>query len=503
MTKKPTPKKPARPQRAADPQAVQAQQIEIFRRWYLDPSDMCRDLWQTEPDAWQMEVFRVFRTSPRIAMAACAGPGKSWTLAVLCWNFLLTRPNCWIGVTSITKDNLASGLWTELARLYEKSELLKKLFDMTKTYIAYRQSPATWKLEARTWAKDADPTAIGSALRGPHTDYIMWVLDETGDYPNSVLPVCENIFASSPKEAHIVMAGNPLKLDGPLYRACTVAKDLWHVARITADPDDPLRTPRIPVEYARQQIEQYGRDDPYVMVNILGQFPSQNFNSLISMDEVRASMNRMYREFELVNTARILGVDVARDGLDFSIISRRRGLQMYPMSKYRNIDSIQGASLVAREWTEFKADATFVDSTGGFGAGWIDQLKVLGHAPVGIHFNETALKTERYVNKRTEMMFEMVDWIKRGGAIPNDDRLAAALTQTTYIFRKDRVLIEPKDNVKRKIGYSPDEMDAAILTFAAPVAPKTDKVRRYGNKAVSDDYNPFREMETPTGNGGW
>jgi hypothetical protein len=239
------------------------------------------------------------------------------------------------------------------------------------------------------------------------------------------------------------------------------------------------------------------------MVNILGQFPSQNFNSLISMDEVRASMNRMYREFELVNTARILGVDVARDGLDFSIISRRRGLQMYPFSKYRNIDSIQGASLVAREWTEFKADATFVDSTGGFGAGWIDQLKVLGHAPVGIHFNETALKTERYVNKRTEMMFEMVAWIKRGGAIPNDDRLAAALTQTTYIFRKDRVLIEPKDNVKRKIGYSPDEMDAAILTFAAPVAPKTDRVRRYGNKAVSDDYNPFREMETPTGNGGW
>ena len=45
----------------------------------------------------------------------------------------------------------------------------------------------------------------------------------------------------------------------------------------------------------------------------------------------------------------------------------------------------------------------------------------------------------------------------------------AALTATTYTFQGDRFLIEPKDQVKGKLGYSPDEADAFVLTFAEKV----------------------------------
>ena len=48
-------------------------------------------------------------------------------------------------------------------------------------------------------------------------------------------------------------------------RACTSERRLWHVTEITADPDDPKRTPRVKVEWAREQIEKYGRDNPWVL----------------------------------------------------------------------------------------------------------------------------------------------------------------------------------------------------------------------------------------------
>jgi hypothetical protein len=46
----------------------------------------------------------------------------------------------------------------------------------------------------------------------------------------------------------------------------------------------------------------------------------------------------------------------------------------------------------------------------------------------------------------------------------------AALSQTTYSFRGDRLLLEPKEQLKQRLGYSPDEGDAFALTFAQPVA---------------------------------
>jgi phage terminase large subunit len=59
------------------------------------------------------------------------------------------------------------------------------------------------------------------------------------------------------------------------------------------------------------------------------------------------------------------------------------------------------------------------------------------------------------------MYFDFVEWIKRGGALPESDELLAALTQTTYTFKGDRFLLEPKEAVKEKLGYSPDDFDAA------------------------------------------
>jgi hypothetical protein len=73
-------------------------------------------------------------------------------------------------------------------------------------------------------------------------------------------------------------------------------------------------------------------------------------------------------------------------------------------------------------------------------------------------------------NRRAEMYFTMAEWVKRGGQLPDEPELVAELTQTTYSFKGDALLLEPKDVVKQKLGRSPDLPDSLALTFAAPVA---------------------------------
>lgn len=462
-----------------------------LRRWREDPCAFVREVFGATPDAWQAEVLSAFPHSQRQAMKACKGPGKTTVEAWLAWNFLLTRPHPKIAATSITKENLADNLWTEMAKWQQRSDILKAAFDWTKTRIMARDHPETWWMSARSWARSADAEQQANTLAGLHADYIMFILDESGGIPDAVM-VSADAALSSCIEGHILQAGNPTHLEGPLYRACTTERRLWHITEITGDPDDPRRSPRVKVEWARQQIEKYGKDNPWVLVNVFGRFPPASVNTLIGIEEVTQAMAREYRADEVRGMARVLGVDVALYGDDSSVICPRQGLICFPMIQLRNVDGPTGAGAVARKWQDFEADACFVDNTGGFGSSWIDQLRLLNRQAIPVHFAGEPLD-QRYYNKRAEMYFEAVAWIKAGGWLPNIPELGAALSRTTYTFKGDRLLLEDKAQVKEKLGYSPDHADAFALTFAFPVTAAQHEHPAWVKPKHQIDYNPYAE----------
>jgi hypothetical protein len=463
--------------------------ISKVTEWREHPANMVRELFNAEPDPWQEEALEAYPHNPRMAMRACKGPGKTCLLAWISWNFLLTRPFPRIAATSISADNLSDTLWPEMAKWQHKSTLLTEMFTWTKTRITQNEHPEIWWMSARTWSKTADKEQQSNTLAGLHEDYVMFLLDESGGIPDAVMTTAEAALSSC-IEGHVIQAGNPIMLEGPLYRACTKEKDLWYLIYITGDPDNPKRSPRIKIEWARQEIARHGRDNPWVLINVFGDFPPSSLNALIGPDEVDEAMNRYYREYEIGRgTPKIIGVDVAEEGADSSIIFPRQGIQAFAPKQMRNLDSIEGASWVAREWDAFGADACFVDDTGGFGAGWIDQLKVLGKSPIGVRYSRKAHQSDRYYNKRAEMYFEAVEWIKNGGALPKCDELKEALTKTTYTTPKGLLLLEPKEMVKAKIHYSPDHADAFVQTFAEPVTSVHRKFSRH-----TAEYDAFAEV---------
>jgi hypothetical protein len=295
-----------------------------------------------------------------------------------------------------------------------------------------------------------------------------------------------------------VQAGNPTHLTGPLYNACTRDRALWKVVEITSDPDDPKRTSRVSMQWAREQIQTYGRDNPWVLVNVFGQFPPSSLNSLIGPDEVNAALGRHISIDKYGHAARLIGVDVGRFGDDPSIIFPRQGLAAMAPQILRNADSNLGAGTVQRKWNEFRADACFIDGTGGFGAGWIDALRLLGREPIDVQFAGKA-NNPMYFNKRAEIWMEGVQWIKDGGCLPNVPEIVAELTVPTYTFKGDKLILEDKDQIKQRIGRSPNYADALFCTFAQPVhVDRTfegfEHLVRSSMSHAKTDYDPYSRI---------
>jgi len=459
-----------------------------IKRWRDDPITFVREVFKIEPDAWQKDYLLAYNNQQRVAAKACKGPGKTCVQAWCCWHFLLTRPHPKIAATSISADNLADGLWTEMAKWQIKSPLLLELFEWTKTRIYAKNHPETWWMSARTWSKSANAEQQSDTLAGLHADYILFVIDEAGGVPDAVAVAAEAALSTG-IECKLLLTGNPTHLSGPLYRACTKEKSYWTVIEITGDPDDPKRSPRISIDWAKKQIKDWGRENSWVLVNVFGRFPPSSLNGLLGPDDMARAMGKQLPPESYNQMPKILGVDVALQGDDRTIIFPRQGLVAFQPKVLRNPDPFVLASTVAHSWDRWEADACFIDNTGGWGSGVISHLEQWGYSPIGVQFAGKA-DDAQYKNKRAEMAFEAAKWIKSGAALPDIDELTEEATTITYFHTKDQVQITEKKQIKEDLGRSPDLYDALGLTFAYPVA-KRDPYAKYKNKTHENNYDPI------------
>lgn len=461
-----------------------------------------REQFHVEPDAWQKKALVAFTDMDkkifRLSLQACAGPGKSALLAWCGWWFLCTqgeKGNHPKGAAiSITQDNLKDNLWAELSKWQQVSPLCSKLFTWTKQRIFSKDHPETWFLSARSFSKTANSEEQGRVLSGVHSKYVLFLIDESGDIPPNVLKSVEQAFSTADKVfGRVIQAGNPTSHEGMLFAAQGALSDKWHVVKITGDPDDPDRSPRIDAEWAKSQIDQYGKDDPWIMSYILGMFPSTSINALLTPVEVEDAMRRKAAHDDYYFSQKRLGVDVARFGSDSTVIFPRQGLMAFPPAEMRGARTHDIIARIAAAKMKWTSEVEFVDGTGGYGAGVVDGLLQTGHTPQEINFASKALSPKFY-NKRAEMWWNMADWIKRGGCIPKHDKLARELIAVTYTHKNGKLIIESKDQIKEKLGYSTDFADALCLTFAMDERPASNTIEGYDlqfSPKIKSEYDPF------------
>lgn len=207
-------------------------------------------------------------------------------------------------------------------------------------------------------------------------------------------------------------------------------------------------------------------------------------DTVITIDVVNAAAAKFILDSEYKFAPRVLGVDVARFGDDRSVIQKRQGLASFEPDIYKGVDNMWLAGQVAHIIDEWHPSAVFVDS--GRGEGVIDRLRQLGYDNIiEVNFGGKPMDM-RYANKRSEMWFNMASWFEDGGCIPRNPELIQSLVAPTYHFSKttNRILLEAKEDLKTRVGSSPDPADALALTFAMPVHVPTHAHR-------PQEYDPF------------
>ena len=172
------------------------------------------------------------------------------------------------------------------------------------------------------------------------------------------------------------------------------------------------------------------------------------------------------------------GLDLARFGDDRSAFIIRQGRKASKPQVWVKRDTMEMAGIAANLIEEHDLAKLFID-VGGLGAGVVDRLIELGFRSkiIAVNSGSKATNEERFRNKRAEMWGLMNDWLKEPPVqIPDRDDLHSDLIGPEYKYDSNqRLVLESKEDMKKRGIRSPDLGDALALTFAQPVVKHSKK----------------------------
>jgi hypothetical protein len=179
----------------------------------------------------------------------------------------------------------------------------------------------------------------------------------------------------------------------------------------------------------------------------------------------------------------VIGFDPAWLGEDRHAMAWRQGRRLLKVECRKGLDTMQAAGWVKQVIDADKPARVFID-IGGVGAGVYDRLNEMGYGETvrPINFGSAPFEPPPRdahgrpsggpVNRRAEMWMKSKDWLAdpAGAQIPDSDALQADACGPAYKYDSNtRLLLEKKEDMRRRGAPSPDQWDAVALTFAEPV----------------------------------
>lgn len=404
-------------------------------------------------------------TPIQFSFASGHGIGKSALSAWIALFIMSTRPHSKGVMTATTAPQLKTKTWAELGK-WRKLCITGHWFGFNASHgnmnLVHREAADTWRVDAQTCREENSESFAGLHAAGSTPWYLF---DEASGVPDKIFEVSEGGLTDG--EPMRFMFGNPTKNTGYFRKTFGALRHRFNTMQI--DSRDVAGTNK---ELIDTWAKDYGEDSDFFRIRVKGQFPRASSLQLIGTEVAEKAAQR--ETFKDARAPIVMGVDVARFGDDASVIYIRRGRdgRSIPYKMYRELDSIQLAGHVAEYIEEYSPRKVFVDGTGGYGSGVVDQLIANGYGRIveDIQFGSRAIETDIYFNKRAEMYGNMKKWLETG-IIPNDQTLIDDLTGVQYGFAKEnKIQLEKKEDMKKRGLASPDVADALALTFAFPVS---------------------------------
>jgi hypothetical protein len=384
--------------------------------------------------------------------------GKTFLEAGLIIWYLSVHYKAKVICTAPTQHQLYQVLWSELAKMNEDS-LLKDSFEWTASKFAFKQSPADWFAVARSSSKPEN-------MQGFHAEHMLILVDEASGVDEEILEAIEG--ATTDEGNIIMMFGNPTRLKGAFYDSFNSKKRFFTNFTMSC-----LESSNVSEKYPQQIAAKYGEDSDIYRVRVLGEFPQQEDDAIISIYDVEKAVGREVEE-SVVEEVEI-GCDVARFGDDETTIYKRINNKITEewISKKNTTMQIVGRIVtILNDYEEVKKVIVNIDDT-GVGGGVTDRLRELQSEGKinsrvvinAVNNNKKAFDKKHYKNIITELWFKMKDKIKEL-SIPNDEVLINQLSSRNYEILSDgRLMVESKEKIKKRGMTSPDRADGVLLTL--------------------------------------
>lgn len=451
-----------------------------------DPAWWCENVLRVKPWSKQVEIMQSVRDNPRTAVRSCHGIGKSFTAGqIILWFLNAFAPSIVLS-TAPTWRQVEKLVWKEVRASYARATAIDG-------GLGGALLPASPELQIvrDQWYAAGLSTNDPDRFQGYHEEHILVIVDEAAGVPEDIFEAIEGVLTS--EHSRLLLLGNPTSVGGTFHKAFRGAgykaihigafdtpnftafgitqedfeNNTWE-AKITGSlPNPKLITP----EWAYDKFLKWGPNSPAYQARVLGDFPEGGDDTLIPIAWVEAAQTR-WLDMEPGEPVEI-GGDIARYGSDETVIAIRRGRRVEPLLAYSQKDTMETTGLVMAAHRETRAAGVKVDVI-GIGAGVADRLKELKCPVAGVNVAESAREPERFKNLRAELWWnlrELLDPNPRLNpdpiALPPDDQLLADLTNVKYrINSRGQVEVESKDEIKKRLGRSPDRGDAVVLAFA-------------------------------------
>jgi hypothetical protein len=462
-----------------------------FVLWAFPWGQAGTELANEYPDRWQIATLEDIRRGLehneklppeeripiQIAIASGHGIGKTALISWINLWFMSTNNDPQVVCTANTEKQLSTKTWRELSK-WHKLMVHEALYTWTATKFFLKEAPETWCANAVPWS-----LARPEAFAGTHAKAVLYLFDEGSAIADVIYDVSEG--AMTTERCIWIVFGNPTRNTGR-FRACFGKfRHRWITRNI--DSRTARKTNKSKIQ---QWLDDYGLDSDFFRVRVLGKFPAQSSNQLISEDAVEHCMTE-YKAvgYEIYPIA--ITCDVARFGDDLTVIGVYQGKKEHEIKAYAKKSTIETATLCAQAYRYYQEKYPnsrihiFIDDI-GVGGGVTDILKSWGMPTTGVNSGAQADEPTKFLNKRAEMWWRGAQAIASGFELTDEPRMKEDLTNIEYTMQggTQKIQLESVSSLKARSLPSPDYGTCFVLQFAYPqslgIVSPAQPVRRMG-----------------------
>ena len=483
-----------------------------MKAWRNDWCLFAKEVLHSRLDDEQKAILRAVQYEPMVAVSSGTSRGKDYVAAVAAMCFMYLTPtfdkngamvrNTKVFMTAPSDRQVGEIMMPEVSRLFKSAAVLPGMMLSRGIKTNHRE----WFLSGFK----ADDKNM-EAWSGLHAANIMFVVTEASGMPELVFNGIEGCLQGN---SRLLIVFNPNVPTG--YAANAVRSSRFKSFRLNSLHAENVVTKRniIPGQVDYRWVDDHVKawctpvsksdfsdeegdfewdgmlwlPNDLASVKILGMFPKVAQDVLVPYEWIDAANNR-WLEYETdgykPSRPKKLGCDVAGMGRDSSVLCPRYGNYVGRFIEHQSAGQADHMHVAGMIWNamDLRKDVAYIDTIGE-GAGVYSRLLEMNEPLIesqkknimSCKFSESAhgyhdvTGEYDFVNMRAYLYWALRDWLnpKNGfyPALPPDESLTEELTNTHWKFQSNgAIIIEPKEQIKERIGRSPDKADALANTF--------------------------------------